>query len=126
MHSLSKCKLCGKIFDPFAVPGRKGICLACYWRLEEVYSKVHEYIRSSKENVSFDPEVLAEETQTDPEDVDLLLKLGYLERDIQTWGSNISERGVLAGKFRSAMERMKAERKLTTYGGKFYSREDKS
>ena len=122
MHSLSRCKLCGKIFDPYSVPGRNGLCPKCCVRLEEIYSRVHEYIRRNKKDVVFEPEYLAEMTHTSLEDMNLLFSLGYLERDMQTWSDKISERRQLAGRFESAMARMKEERKLAMYGGTIYSR----
>lgn len=122
MHSLSRCKLCGKLFDPYSVPGRRGLCPKCSVRLEEVYSRVHEYIRRHKNEVIFEPEHLAEETQTSLEDMDLLFSFGYLERDMQTWSDKVSERRQLAGRFESAMARMAEERKMAMYGGKIYSR----
>ena len=121
MHSLSMCKLCGKVFDPFAVPGNKGICFECLRKLDGMYSKIHDYLRDNKEDARFDPVYLSRVTNISLDNVKLLISMGYLERDMQTWSNIPSERRSLARKFESALERMKYEQKLTTYGGRIYS-----
>lgn len=115
MHSLSMCKLCGKVFDPYAVPGDKGICFECLRKLDGMYSKIHDYIRDNKEEARFDPAYLAKMTNISIDNVKLLISMGYLERDMQTWSSVPSARRALAGKFEQAAARIKADHILTTY-----------
>ena len=120
MHSLSMCKLCGKVFDPYAVPGDKGICFECLSKLDGMYSKIHDFIRDNKEEARFDPVYLAKMTNISLDNVKLLISMGYLERDMQTWSKVPSPRRALAGKFEQAVARLKEEQKLTTYGGRIY------
>ena len=119
------CKLCGKVFDPYAVPGNKGICFECLRKLDGMYSKIHDYIRDNKEEARFDPVYLAKMTHVSLDNVKLLISMGYLERDMQTWSNIPSERRALAGKFARAAERIREEQKLTTYGGKIYSQKNR-
>ena len=122
MHSLSMCKLCGKIFDPFSVPGDKGICNKCYSRLDEMYSKVHEFIRDNNDEERFSPEHIAEATGLSLDNIKLLFSMGYIERDMQTWSKIPSERAALAKKFEQALNYLIEKYKLTTYGGEIYMR----
>ena len=114
------CKLCGKVFDPHIVPGDKGICFECLRKLDGMYSKIHEYIRDNKEEARFEPVYIAKMTNISLDNVKLLISMGYLERDMQTWSKKPSARRALAGKFEQAIERMKDEQKITTYGGRIY------
>ena len=84
MPQLSTCKLCGKLFDGHAPAIRKGLCAECIASLAGKYSRIHEYIRSSKDEISFDPEYLSKMTDVSLEDIELLISMGYLERDMQT------------------------------------------
>ena len=122
MHSLSMCKLCSKIFDPYSVLGDRGICASCYAKLEEMYSKIHTYIRDNTEEERFNPEHLAEATGISLDNIKLLFSMGYIERDMQTWSKKPSERAALAKKFQRELERLIEKYKLTTYGGKVYKR----
>ena len=115
MHSLSMCKLCGKVFDPYAVPGDKGICFECLQKLEGMYSKIHDYIRDNKEEARFDPVYLAKMTNISLDNVKLLISMGYLERDMQTWSKVPSKRHELAGKFERAAARIREDQMLITY-----------
>ena len=115
MHSLSMCKLCGKVFDPYAVPGDKGIYFECLQKLEGMYSKIHDYIRDNKEEARFDPVYLAKMTNISLDNVKLLISMGYLERDMQTWSKVPSKRHELAGKFERAAARIKEDQMLITY-----------
>lgn len=125
MHSLSMCKLCGKVFDPYAVPGDKGICFECLRKLDGMYSKIHDYIRDNKEEARFDPAYLAKMTNISLDNVKLLISMGYLERDMQTWSNIPSARRALAGKFEQAAARIREDQKLTTYGGRIYSHKNR-
>lgn len=96
MHSLEICKLCGKVFNGQQVPGKKGVCLDCLSLLEAKYSQIHCYIRDNKEEARFDPAYLAKMTGVRVSDIKLLISMGYLERDMQTWSTTPSERSILA------------------------------
>ena len=122
MHSLEICKLCGKVFNGHQVPGEKGVCLDCLALLESKYSQIHSYIRDNKEQACFDPAYLAKMTGVRVNDIKLLISMGYLERDMQTWSTTPSERSLLAKKFEHEIDRMIEEHKITTYGGRIYKR----
>ena len=122
MHSLEICKLCGKVFNGQQVPGEKGVCLDCLSLLEAKYSQIHCYIRDNKEEARFDPAYLAKMTGVRVSDIKLLISMGYLERDMQTWSTTPSERSILARKFEQEIDKMIEERRITTYGGKIYKR----
>ncbi|MBQ7154565.1 MAG: hypothetical protein IJR85_03285 [Synergistaceae bacterium] len=116
------CKLCGKIFDPFSVLGDRGICNKCYARLDEMYSKVHKYIRDNSDEERFRPANIAEATGISLDNIKLLFSMGYIERDMQTWSKVPSERAILAKKFERELRYLIEKYKLTTYGGKIYKR----
>ena len=118
------CKLCGKIFDPAYVPVDKGICSDCLEKLEAMYSKVHDFIRDHKEDARFEPAYLAKMTGISLGNIKLLISMGYLERDMQTWSSTPSARAVLAKEFEHELEVMAERYKLVTYGGKIYTRKN--
>ena len=122
MRSLDLCKVCGKVFNGGSMPGSKKVCPECRAKLEAMYSELHDYIRSCNGDVYFDPAYLAEATGISVGNVKLLIDMGYLERDIQTWSSTPSERSVQAKKFEREIDRLVQERKNTTYGGKVYKR----
>ena len=122
MHSIFMCKLCGKIFDPAYVPVDKGICSACLEKLEAMYSKVHEFIRDHKEEARFEPVYLAKMTGISLDNIKLLISMGYLERDMQTWSNTPSARAALAKEFEHEIDKMLERYKITTYGGKVYMR----
>ena len=124
MHSLEICKLCGKVFNGQQVPGEKGVCLDCLALLESKYSQVHSYIRDNTEEARFDPAYLAKMTGIAVKDIKLLISMGYLERDMQTWSSTPSERSVLARMFEHEIDKMIEERRLTTYGWRIYKRKN--
>ena len=92
-----------------------------------MYSVIHDFIRDHKEEARFDPVYLSKMTKISLDNVKLLISMGYLERDMQTWGSVQTERGVLAKKFARAIERSREDQKLiATYGGHIYNREKQS
>ena len=124
MHSIFMCKLCGKIFDPAYVPVDKGICSDCLEKLEAMYSKVHEFIRDNKEEARFEPVYLAKMTGISLDNIKLLISMGYLERDMQTWSSTPSVRAALAKEFEHEIDKMLERYKITTYGGKVYMRKN--
>ena len=58
------------------------------------------------------------------QEVQALVELGYIERDLQTYGKNKkSSRQHLADQFNNELEKMKHEG-VTTYGGIVYSRDN--
>ncbi len=108
MHSSEICKLCGKVFNGHQV--------------EAKYSQIHCYIRDNKEEARFDPAYLAKMTGVRVSDIKLLISMGCLERDIQTWSTTPSELSILAREFKHEIDKMIEERRTTTYGWKIYKR----
>lgn len=118
---LNECKLCRKIYNGFE--GQK-ICPACVRRLEEIYGRVHEYMRDNADK-DFDIDTLADEMEISPIDVQALVDLGYIERDLQTYSRDKKgSRQKLAEAISGEVEKLK--RNITTYGGVIYSREKKN
>lgn len=118
---LNECKLCRKIYNGFE--GQK-ICPACVRRLEEIYGRVHEYMRDNADK-DFDIDTLADEMEISPIDVQALVDLGYIERDLQTYSRDKKgSRQKLAEAINGEVEKLK--RNITTYGGVIYSREKKN
>ncbi|MBQ9432823.1 MAG: hypothetical protein IJU26_01250 [Synergistaceae bacterium] len=124
MHTIHMCKLCGKIYDPAYVPVDKSICADCLERLEDMYSIVHSFIRDNKEDTSFDPVYLSKMTNISLDNIKLLISMGYLERDMQTWSKAPSKRAALAKEFEHELDVMAERYKLVTYGGKVYTRKN--
>ena len=114
--------MCGKVFNGASMPSSRKICPECLTKLEAMYSELHDYIRRCNGDVLFDPAYLAEATGISIENVKLLIDMGYLERDIQTWSSTPSERSLQAKKFEREIDQIVQERRNTTYGGKVYKR----
>ena len=97
------------------------ICRNCLQRLEELYGRVHEYMRDN-EDEEFDIYTLADAMEISTADVQALVDLGYIERDLQTYGKNKKgTREELAEKFNGEVAKMK--RTPTTYGGVIYARD---
>ncbi len=113
-----RCKLCGNLFNS----ERRKYCPNCIRRLDELYGRVHEYMRDNDDE-NFDMYTLADDMEISTADVQALVELGYIERDIQTYGKNKkSDRQKLAEEFNDELERMR-QNKITTYGGVIYSRD---
>ncbi|MBR0317141.1 MAG: hypothetical protein IJQ99_09765 [Synergistaceae bacterium] len=119
--SWRKCKLCQAFYDDKAYYARKGLCFKCMSKLEEIYNRVHEYLRTH-EITSFNNEAIAREVNAAPKDIEDLFNLGFLERDIKTYSSIKTERQELAEKFRREINIMTRQKKVTTYGGFLYGR----
>ena len=116
---LNECKLCRKIYNGFE--GQK-ICGACVRRLEEIYGRVHEYMRDNADK-DFDIDTLADEMDISPVDVQALVDLGYIERDLQTYSRDKKgSRQKLAEAINGEVEKLK--RNITTYGGVLYARDN--
>ncbi len=117
--SLIACKSCGKVFD--SETSKRDFCIDCLRRLENIYSKIHEFIKNSSEK-NFEIDYLSEAVDVDPKDIQKLIELGYIERDIQTYGRDLSDRQKLALEFEQAIEKLNEKIRITTYGGKIYKR----
>ena len=115
--ALTKCRLCGMLFTS---GGRKNVCPLCIRRLEELYGYVHEYMRDH-EDEQFDIYTLAEATESNLADIQTLVDLGYIERDLGLYGKRETERSRLAKAITNEIDKMNRN-KLTTYGGEIYAR----
>ena len=112
---ITGCKLCGRIVN---AEGTK-ICRNCMHRLERVYSKVHNHMRDNPYE-TFDIEKLSEDLDVNPADIQMLIELGYIDREIQINSERERTRRELAGAFTNELENMK--KKVTSYGGAKYAR----
>ncbi len=115
--AFKKCRLCGMLFTS---GGRNNVCPLCIRRLEELYGYVHEYMRDH-EDEEFDIYKLAEETDSDLADIQALVDLGYIERDLGLYGTRETARSRLAKAINGEIDKMNRN-KLTTYGGEIYAR----
>ena len=115
---LTKCRLCGKIFTD---GGRDNVCPLCLRRLGDLYGEVHEYMRDN-EDEDFDVYKLAEALNVSTADIQALVDLGYIERDLALYGKNETDRSKLAEAFSAEIDKMNRN-KLTTYGGDIYARD---
>ena len=118
--ALIECKLCRRIYNGFE--GQR-VCGACIRRLEEIYGHVHEYMRDNQDR-DFDLETLADEMEISPVDIQALVDLGYIERDLQTYSRDKKgTRQKLAEAINNEVEKLKRNN-ITTYGGVVYAREN--
>ena len=116
---LTECRLCRRIYNGFE--GLR-VCGNCIRRLEEIYGRVHEYMRDNQDK-DFDLETLADEMEISPVDIQALVDLGYIERDLQTYSRDKKgSRQKLAEALHAEAEKLK--RNITTYGGVIYSRDN--
>ena len=116
--ALTECRLCKKLYNGFE--GQR-ICGNCVRRLEDIYGHVHEYMRDNQ-NRDFDLDTLADEMNISPLEIQALVDLGYIERDLQTYSRDKKgTRQKLAEAINAEVEKLK--RNITTYGGVLYSRE---
>ncbi len=115
---LMKCRLCGKIFTD---GGRDNVCPICLRRLGDLYAEVHEYMRDNDDE-EFDVYRLAEAMEVSTADIQALVDLGYIERDLTLYGTRDTDRSKLASAFSAELDKMH-RRKLTTYGGDIYARD---
>ena len=117
---LLTCKLCGKIFSSSG--GRT--CPACHKRLDELYPRVREYLRDHPKS-AFNVEMVADDLEVDIRDIQALLDLGYLDRDVgsQT-DSDTIRRQKLAQEFETSLKQMKGtpaqSNKSVSYGQQRY------
>ena len=115
--AIRECKLCRRIYNGFE--GQR-VCGECI-RLEEIYGHVHEYMRDNQDR-DFDLETLADEMEISPVDIQALVDLGYIERDLQTYSRDKKgSRQKLAEAIHAEAEKLR--RNITTYGGVVYARD---
>ena len=115
---IMKCRLCGKIFTD---GGRDKVCPLCLRRLGDLYAEVHEYMRDN-EDEDFDVYKLADALGVSTLDIQALVDLGYIERDLALYGKNETKRSRLAQAFSNEIDKMNRN-KVTTYGGDIYARD---
>ena len=119
---LKRCRLCGNVYrandsDTFR------ICRNCKHRLDDIYGRVHEYLRDN-EDEDFDIYKLGEAMDIDAADIQALVDLGYLERDLKTYGGRgTTDREKLAAEFNDQLAKMK--KAPVSYGGERYARSNK-
>ena len=113
---ITGCKLCGRIVNASGTQ----ICRNCMHRLEREYSDIHNYMRDNQDE-TFNIERLSEDLDINPADIQMLIELGYIDREIQRNSERERERKELAGMFANELEDMK-KKKVTTYGGAKYAR----
>ena len=112
---LLTCRLCGKLF--MSSGGRT--CQGCHTRLDDLYPRVREYLRDHPK-VAFNVESIAEELEVDIRDIQGLVDLGYLDRDVgnQT-DANAAKKQKLAQEFENSLKQMKetsSQGKSVSYG----------
>ena len=115
--ALRECKVCKSLYDDETYIGTTEICHNCRMRLEGTYGRIHNYIRDRKKIDVYDIARLAEETGTTPAEMEIILELGWMERDIQTYTDTVTERRKLAKEFAEELAKMVEHHKATTYGG---------
>ncbi|MDR2522263.1 MAG: hypothetical protein LBC93_00955 [Synergistaceae bacterium] len=99
---LLTCKLCGKIFTSSG--GRT--CPDCHTRLDGLYPKVREHLRDNPKT-DFNVDTLANELETDVRDIQALVDMGYLDRDIDRRADpETLNRQKLAQEFESSLKQM--------------------
>ena len=113
---ITGCKLCGRIVNN----EWPRICRNCLHRLDEEYSDIHNYMRDNPDE-TFDIERLSEDLDINPADIQMLIELGYIDREIQMKSKTKSEKRKLAGVLANELEDMK-KKKVTSYGGAKYAR----
>ena len=127
--ALLSCKLCGKIFT--SAGGRT--CPACLERLDRLYPKVRMFLRDNPK-IEFNVETLAEELDVDIRDIQALVDMGYLDRDLGgSARSEESDRQKLAKAFENSLKQMKdstakqesAKHTPVSYGQQRYGEKDK-
>ena len=116
---LLTCKLCGKIFSSSG--GRT--CPACHKRLDDLYPRVREYLRDSPKS-GFNVEMVADDLDVDIRDIQGLLDLGYLDRDVDAQSnSEALRKQKLAQELENSLKQMKTStqgNKPVSYGQQRY------
>ena len=127
--ALVTCKLCRKIYTVSGVGGVR-VCPDCKLRLDNLYTDVRNYLRDNPKE-EFNVEKLSEALGADIRDIQALVDMGYLERDMameQGDGRPGVDEGLqkLAKEFEEARDKMKAaataaaEHKPVSYGQTLY------
>ena len=113
---ITECKLCGRLVkDEWP-----RICRNCLHKLDEEYSDIHNHMRDNPYE-TFDIEKLSEDLDINPADIQMLIELGYIDREIERNSKLKEARRQLAGAFSDELEDMK-KKKVTSYGGAKYAR----
>jgi len=124
--ALGTCKLCRKIFTPEHGKVASKICPDCRERLEKLYAEVREYLRDHSKD-EFNVEEVADNLHADIRDVQELVDLGYLDRDVSDEPSSYDPaRQRLVKAFEESIDKLKASAaaaaafKPATYGQEIY------
>ena len=130
--AIGTCKLCRKIFTAEAGKNSK-VCPECRYKLDELYTKVRNYLRDNTRE-DFDVEQVSEALKADIRDVQALVDLGYLERDLPD-GVDASaggdDRQKLVKAFEASIDKLKASaaavaaHKPVSYGQEDYGEKSK-
>lgn len=115
--ALRECKVCKTLYDDETYMGKTEICHSCRMMLEGTYARIHNYIREHK---TIDVDRIAKDTGTTLAEMEIILELGWIERDIQTYTGTVTERQKLAKEFADELAKMIESRKATTYSGVHY------
>ena len=124
---LKSCKLCGKVFNYEGGPIK--VCFDCFRRIEDVYARSHEYLRDNNEE-KFDFVKLSDAIGADPRDVQELVEMGWLDRDLELYKKKKgkyslgSEESIYSSSnfLNVSGEHEKKRHKQTSYGGEIYQR----
>ena len=110
--ALRECKVCKSLYDDETYAGTTEICRDCRMRLEGTYNRIHDYLRDHDTQGKIHAGILARETGTTLAEMAIILELGWLERDIQTYSGTISDRQALAREFAEELRKMAEREKL--------------
>ena len=124
---LKSCKLCGKVFNYEGGPVK--ICPDCFRRIEDVYSRSHEYLRDNDDE-NFDVVQLSDAIGADARDVQELVEMGWLDRDLRLYKSGRMRHNLDAEILQDSPHKIfninndddKKRHKQTSYGGEIYQR----
>ncbi len=126
---LLSCKLCGKIFT--SAGGRT--CPACLQRLDGLYPRVRDFLRDNPK-LQFNVETLSAELEVEIRDIQALVDMGYLDRDLaSSTNSQEASKQKLAQEFENSLKQMKdsaaqrdsAKSAAASYGQQRYGEKDK-
>lgn len=129
--ALGTCRLCRKIFTPESGKVGSRVCPDCRERLDSLYTEVRDYLRDHSKD-EFNVERVAEELHADIRDVQELVDLGYLNRDVSDEPRTYDpERQKLVKAFEASIDKLKASAaaaaafKPTSYGQEIYGEKQK-
>ena len=125
---LLACKICGKVFTSSG--GRT--CPTCHARFDALYPRVREYMRDNPK-LGFSVDTLADALEVDVRDIQSLVELGYLDRDVATRADpETLRRQKLAEEFEKSLKQIKgsasqqsAAKSAASYGQQRYGEKDK-